>query len=165
MLLFYDPVSTVWVLDKEWSEVMSSLGFGSKKFWNTVRIRYGFPDIAPSSLLYLLNSVKQRNFCAFYGNRRFITAFTRDRHLSLSWARSIQSLPSSHLSKIHFDIVLPSMPGFSKWFPSLSFPHQNPVCTSPLPHTYCMPCPSPPSWFNHPNIIWWGVQSMKLFVM
>jgi hypothetical protein len=28
-----------------------------------------------------------------------------------------------------------------------------------------MPCPSPPSWFNHPNSIWWGVQSMKLFVM
>ena len=28
----------------------------------------------------------------FYGTRRFITAFTRARHLSLSWARSIQSM-------------------------------------------------------------------------
>jgi hypothetical protein len=29
----------------------------------------------------------------FYGARRFITAFTRARHLSLSWARVIQSMP------------------------------------------------------------------------
>jgi hypothetical protein len=29
-------------------------------------------------------------FSAFYGTRRFITAFTTDLHLSLSWARSIQ---------------------------------------------------------------------------
>jgi hypothetical protein len=30
---------------------------------------------------------------AFYGTRRFITVFTRARHLSLSWARLIQSMP------------------------------------------------------------------------
>ena len=30
---------------------------------------------------------------AFCGTRRFITAFTRARHLSLFWARSIQSMP------------------------------------------------------------------------
>ena len=29
----------------------------------------------------------------FYATRRFITAFTRARHLSLSWANSIQSIP------------------------------------------------------------------------
>jgi hypothetical protein len=34
-----------------------------------------------------------KKFPAFYGTRRFITAFTRPRHLSLSWARSIQSMP------------------------------------------------------------------------
>jgi hypothetical protein len=32
-------------------------------------------------------------FPAFYGTRRFITVFTRARHLSLSWARLIQSMP------------------------------------------------------------------------
>jgi hypothetical protein len=32
-----------------------------------------------------------KNFPAFYGTRRFITAFTRALHWSLSWARSIQS--------------------------------------------------------------------------
>jgi hypothetical protein len=45
-----------------------------------------------------------------YGNRRFITAFKRARHLSLSWVRSIQSLPPSHILKIHFNIIQPSMP-------------------------------------------------------
>jgi hypothetical protein len=32
-------------------------------------------------------------FPAFYGTRRFITAFTRARYLSLSWATLIQSMP------------------------------------------------------------------------
>jgi hypothetical protein len=27
-------------------------------------------------------------------------------------------------------------------------------------HTYYMPCPSQSSWFDHPNDIWWGIQSM-----
>ena len=34
-----------------------------------------------------------KKFPAFYGTRRFITAFTRAHHLSLSWASSIQSIP------------------------------------------------------------------------
>jgi hypothetical protein len=35
-----------------------------------------------------------KNFPAFYGTRRFITVFVRALHWSLSWARSIQSIPS-----------------------------------------------------------------------
>jgi hypothetical protein len=34
-----------------------------------------------------------KKFHAFYGNRRFISAFTSARHLSLPWASSIQSIP------------------------------------------------------------------------
>jgi hypothetical protein len=34
-----------------------------------------------------------KNFPAFYGTRRFITAFTSASHLSLSWARLMQSIP------------------------------------------------------------------------
>ena len=43
-------------------------------------------------------------FPAFHVNRRLISVLTRDRRLSLSWARSIQSLPlPSHFLKIHFN--------------------------------------------------------------
>ena len=34
-----------------------------------------------------------KKFPAFYRSRRFITAFTSARHLSLSWASSIHSIP------------------------------------------------------------------------
>jgi hypothetical protein len=39
-----------------------------------------------------------KNFPAFYGTRKFITVFTRALHWSLSWARSIQSIPSHPIS-------------------------------------------------------------------
>jgi hypothetical protein len=35
-----------------------------------------------------------KNFLAFYGTRRFFTVLTRALHWSLSWARSIRSIPS-----------------------------------------------------------------------
>ena len=69
-----------------------------------------------------------KKFPAFYRTRRFITAFTAARHLSLFSARSIQSMPSSHFSKIRLNIILPSMPASSKWSPFLRFPRLNPVC-------------------------------------
>jgi hypothetical protein len=54
------------------------------------------------------------------------------------------------------------MPGYSKWPLSPSFPHQNPVCTSPLPHTRYMPRSFHYSRFYQPNNIGWGVQIIKL---
>jgi hypothetical protein len=47
-------------------------------------------------------------------------------------AQSSPCLPS-HFLKIHFNIILPSVPGSPKWSPSLRSPYQNPVCTSPFP--------------------------------
>ena len=41
----------------------------------------------------LIVSQLVKKFPAFYWTRRFITAFTGPRHLSLSWASSIQSIP------------------------------------------------------------------------
>jgi hypothetical protein len=61
-----------------------------------------------------------KKFPAFHGKQRFIAAFTTARHLSLSWARSIQSTPPSHFSEIHFNIIVPSTPGSYKWSGYLS---------------------------------------------
>ena len=53
-------------------------------------------------------------FPAFYGTLVFITAFTRARHLSLSWARSMQFMHPSRFFKILFNIILPPTPESSK---------------------------------------------------
>ena len=55
-----------------------------------------------------------KKFPVFYGTRRFIIAFTTSRHLFLSWARSVHSMPPDPTSmKVHFNIILPSTPGSS----------------------------------------------------
>ena len=84
-----------------------------------------------------------KKFPAYYGTRRFITAVTSARHLSLSWDRSIQSIPPHPTSwrsvlilSSHLCLGLPS-----GLFPS-GFPHQNSVYASPLHHTRYMPGPS-----------------------
>jgi len=99
----------------------------------------------------LTGSQLVKKFPAFCGTRRFITAFTSPRHLSLSRARSIQS-PTSNFLQIHLNI-LPSTPGSSKWSLSFGFPHQTPVYTSPFPHTRYMPHLSYFSLFGNPNNI------------
>jgi hypothetical protein len=43
--------------------------------------------------------------------------------------------------KIHFNIIIPSMPGSPKWSLFLSFSYQNPVYASFLPHTCYIPHP------------------------
>ena len=98
-------------------------------------------------------------FHAFYGTPRIINAFTTVRHLSLSWARSIQSMPPSHFLKIHLNIILPSTPGSSK--SSLSLRLSTKTLYAPLSTCY-IPRPSHSSRFNHPNNIWWGVQIIKV---
>jgi hypothetical protein len=65
-----------------------------------------------------------KNFPAFHGTRRFITSFTTARHLSLSWAISIQSIPPHPTSRRYALILysylllgLPSGP-FPSGFPT-----------------------------------------------
>jgi len=57
--------------------------------------------------------------------------FKKARHMSLSWARSIQSMTPSPVLNIHLNIILPSTPGSYKWHHTLRFPYQNPVYNSP----------------------------------
>jgi len=86
----------------------------------------------------LTGSQPVKKFPAFYVTRRFITAFTSARHLSLSWARSIQSMPviplpedRSLIMSAYLRLGLPS-----SLFP-LTFPHQKPVSTSLPIHSTC----------------------------
>jgi len=84
--------------------------------------------------------------------------FKRARRLSLTWARSIQSMSPSHFLKIQLNIVLPSMPKSCKWSLSLRFSHQIPVCTFPLLPMDYVPPSSHSSRFYHSNSIGWGIQ-------
>ena len=88
----------------------------------------------------LTGSAASQEIPRIFGTRRFITVLTSARHLSLASANSIQS--SQPPPTIHLNIILPSASGPPQWSLSLRFPHQNPVHTSPLPHTRHMPRPS-----------------------
>jgi hypothetical protein len=104
-----------------------------------------------------------KKFPAFYGTRRFITAFTNARQLSLSWARSIQSIPpTSHFLQIRFNTILPSTSVPSKWSLSLRFLHQNPVHASPLHHPSYMPRPSHSSRHIRPIFVNMAVRNSDI---
>jgi hypothetical protein len=98
-----------------------------------------------------------KNFPAFYGTRKFITVLTRALHCTLSWARSIQSIPS-YLSNIHFNIFHAPTAWSSQWS-LLAFLH------SSATHSCYMPCSSHPPWLDHSNYTWSRVQVMKLLII
>ena len=79
-----------------------------------------------------------KKFPTYDGIRKFPSEFTRARTCPYSKPNPVHALPS-HFLKIHFNIILPSMPGSSKWSLFLRSPHQNPVCTSPLPRMCYIP--------------------------
>ena len=65
--------------------------------------------------------------------------------------------------KIQLNIIRPSMPESPKWSLSFSFPHQNTVYPSALPHTRYMLHPSHSSRFYYSNNIGWGTQLRNMF--
>ena len=97
-----------------------------------------------------------KKFAAFHGTRRFITAITSVRHLSLSWASPIQSTyphPTSWRSILilstHLRLGLPS-----GLLPS-GFPTKTLYTPRLLTHTRHMPSSSNSSRFYHPHNAWW----------
>ena len=81
-----------------------------------------------------------KKFPAFHGTPRFITELTSVRHLSLSWASSIQSIYPHPTSWRCPNIIHPSTPRSPQWSPSLRFPHQDPI--HPLSSPMRATCPA-----------------------
>jgi hypothetical protein len=67
-------------------------------YWRTSWSRVLLENITGSQIV--------KKFLAFFGTRRFITTFTTARQLSLSWARSIQSLLPAHLTSWRYTLIL-----------------------------------------------------------
>ena len=68
-----------------------------------------------------------QKFPVIFGTRKFITAFTSARYLSLSWASSILvHTPTFHFLEIHLNIILPYTPRSPKWSRSFRFPPPKP---------------------------------------
>ena len=94
-------------------------------------------------LLEKLTSSSQlvKKFPTFYGTRRFITTFTNARHLSLSSASSIQSMPP-HPTSWRSILILSSH--LCLGLPSGLFPSGYPTKTlyTPLPSPIHATCPT-----------------------
>jgi hypothetical protein len=91
--------------------------------------------------------------------------FTRALHLSLSWARSVQSISPHPISlrsilalSTHLRLSLPCGI-FPSAFPQISYMH------SSSPHSCYIPYPSHPPWLDRSNYTWRRVQVMKLLIM
>ena len=98
-----------------------------------------------------------RKFPAFHGTRRFITALTSVRHLSLSWASPIQSIyphPTSWRSVLVFSTHL-SLGLHSGLFPS-GFHTKTLYTTSPHPYA---PHAQPISFFSILSLVQYWVRS------
>jgi hypothetical protein len=103
-----------------------------------------------------------KKFFASYEIRRLSTMFTRADHLSQ--INPVPPPPLRHTVSWRSILILLFTLRSAKLYLSLRFPHQNPVCTSPLPHSCHMLRPSDSSLFGRWNICW-AVQIVKLLIM
>ena len=81
-----------------------------------------------------------KKFPAFHGTRRFITALTSVRQLSILGQRNPVHIPTSHLLEIHPNIIHPSTPRSPQWSPSLRFPPK--TLYTPLSSPIRATCPA-----------------------
>ena len=102
-----------------------------------------------------------KKFPAFYGTQQFITAFTSARHLSLSWARSVQSVtppPTSWMSILillfHLRLGLPRVL-FHSGFPTKTL-------------YKLLPSPSTPFKYRNTELPWrqrqWILTKLRLYL-
>jgi hypothetical protein len=132
-------------------------------WWNFTYLLTNSMEQSPS--LKANRSQLVKKFPAVYGTRKFITAFTSARQLSLSWASSIQSVPP-HPTSWRLILIVSShiCHGIPSGLFLSRFPHQNPVYA--IHSTFYMPRPSNSFRFDHPkNNIGWGVHITKLLIM
>ena len=99
-----------------------------------------------------------KKFPAFYWSREFITAFTAARR-PVPILSKIDPVHAPHPPSLRSTLILSSHQRLR--FQVVSFPKVSPLkpCVTLSSH------PSQSSWPDHPNNIWWGLQSIKLFLM
>ena len=85
---------------------------------------YLLPYSMEQSLSWEAKRSSAKKFSAFHGTRKYIAAFSRAHHLSLTWARSIQSLPPPNHPTSWNSILISSLLRLD--LPSGSFPQVYP---------------------------------------
>ena len=81
-----------------------------------------------------------KQFPALDGTRKFFAAFTRSRHLTLSWAKSNQCKLSQPIFWTHILILSSHLHlGLQSCLFPLGFGTKNPIPTSSIPHSCHMP--------------------------
>jgi len=131
--------------------------YNIKEYHHSWRITYLFT--AWSRVLHekLTGSQLVKKLSVFYGPEGSLSHWQAPAPCPCHGPDHSISRSSSLFLKNHLNIILLSTPGFSKWSLPLRFPRQNPVYTSPLPHTCRMPLPSHSFRFYNSNDIGWGV--------
>ena len=122
--LYVTPTTHAWTIFRKIISYICALK-ATLKFFN-IHLIYLLTPWCRVLLEKLTGLQLVKKFPEFHGTRRFITALTSVRHLSLSWASPIQPnpahTPTSHLLEIHPNIIHPSTPRSPHLSLSLRFP-------------------------------------------
>jgi rubredoxin len=133
----YIKLVTLWHRKCHWCGHEFRSKHGAAAHWNCLLTPWS--RVLPENLR---DSRLVKQYPAFCGTRRFITAFTRARPVPI--LSQINPVHVAHPTSRKFTLILSThlSIGLSKWSLSLRFTHQNPACTSPRPHACYMPFPS-----------------------